>query len=80
MNLDLTFQARNIVNDIKAAAAFLRKRGFKRIMYWTEWNGMFAVDGKTRSSFFFPADMSLEKAEKQIIENRKLYGLSVIRR
>jgi hypothetical protein len=76
MNLDLTFPARNIMHDIKAAAAFLKQRGFKRIMYWAEWNGMFAVDGKTRSSFFFPADMSLEDAEKIIIENRKLYGLS----
>lgn len=49
-----------------------------RIMYWADWDGMFAVDGKTRSSFFFPTDMSLEEAEKQIIENRKLYGLSDI--
>lgn len=78
MNPDLTFQARNIVNDIKAAAAFLRKRGFKRIMYWADWNGMFAVDGKTQSSFFFPAEMSLEAAEKKISANRKLYGLSVV--
>lgn len=65
------------MHDIKAAAAFLKKKGFQRIMYWAEWNGMFAVDGKTRSSFFFPANMSLEIAEKKIIENRKLYGLSV---
>jgi hypothetical protein len=65
-----------MMHDIQAAAAFLQKRGFKRIMYWAEWNGMFAVDGKTRSSFFFPAGMSLEKAEKKITENRKLYGLS----
>ncbi len=64
------------MHNIKAAAAFLKKRGFKRIMYWAEWDGMFAVDGKTRSSFFFPADMSLEKAEKKIIENRKPYELS----
>ena len=64
------------MHDIKAAAAFLQQRGFKRIMYWAEWDGMFAVDGKTRSSFFFPADMSLERAEKKIIENRKCYGLS----
>ncbi|MCL4704267.1 hypothetical protein KJ068_03850 [bacterium] len=64
------------MNDIKAAAAFLEERGFKRIMYWAEWDGMFAVDGKTWSSFFFPADMSLEEAEKKITENRKLYGFS----
>jgi len=64
------------MDDIKAAAAFLKKRGYRRIMYWAEWDGMFAVDGKTQSSFFFPADMSLEKAEKKIIENRKSYGLS----
>lgn len=64
------------MNDIQAAAAFLEERGFKRIMYWAEWDGMFAVDRSTQSSFFFPADMSLEKAEKKIIENRKSYGLS----
>ncbi len=66
------------MHDIQAAAAFLQERGFMRIMYWADWDGMFAVDGKTRSSFFFPTDMSLEEAEKQIIENRKLYGLSDI--
>lgn len=67
------------MHDIKAAAAFLKKKGFQRIMYWAEWNGMFAVDAKTRSSFFFPATMSLEAAEKKIIANRKLYGLPVVR-
>lgn len=64
------------MNDIQAAAAFLEERGFKRIMYWPEWDGMFAVDEKTHSSFFFPADMSLEKAENKIINNRKSFGLS----
>ncbi len=64
------------MDDIKAAAAFLKKRGFRRIMYWAEWDGMFAVDGKTQSSFFFPADMSLEKVDKKISEYRKPYGLS----
>lgn len=34
------------------------------------------VDGKTWSSFFFPAGMSLEEAEKKITENRKLHSLS----
>ena len=64
------------MNDIEAAAAFLDERGFKRIMYWAEWNGIFAVDGNTQSSFFFPTVMSLEDAEKEIIENRKRYGIS----
>ncbi len=68
------------MNDIKAAAAFLVERGFVRVMYWAEWDGLLAVDGKTQSSFFFPADMSLENAEKKIVEIRKSFGVSAARR
>ncbi|MBN2011043.1 hypothetical protein JW960_16970 [candidate division KSB1 bacterium] len=64
------------MHDIKATSAFLKKKGFKCIMYWAEFNGMLAVDGKTRSSLFFPANMSLEEAEKKIIRHRKLFGVS----
>lgn len=64
------------MNDIQAAAAFLKERGFGRIMYWPDWDGMFAVDEKTHSSFFFPAGMSLPEAEEKIINNRKAFGLS----
>jgi len=64
------------MSDIQAAAAFLKERGFERIMYWVDWEGMFAIDGKTHSAFFFPAGMSLPEVEKKIIDNRRLFGLS----
>lgn len=66
------------MDDIQTAAAFLNERGFERIMYWPDWDGMFAVDGKTHSSFFFPAGMSLQQAEEKIINNRESFGLSEI--
>lgn len=72
-----SLQVRNIMYDIKATVAFLKNRGFKRIEYQADCNGIFAVDEKTGSGFFFPKDMSLEDTENVIVENRKLYGLSV---
>jgi hypothetical protein len=64
------------MHDIKATSAFLKKKGFKHIMYWAEFDGMLATDGKTRSSLLFPVNMSLEEAEKKIIMHRKLFGTS----
>lgn len=66
------------MHDIYVAVAFLKNIGFKRIMYWAEWDGVVAIDGKTRSTLFFPAEMSLEKAEKKIIEHRIIFGFSAI--
>jgi hypothetical protein len=60
------------MDDIKAVTEFLRKKDFRRIVHSAEWDGIFAQDAKTLSGFFFPADMSLEDAEKAIAENRSL--------
>lgn len=64
------------MNDIDAAVAFLREKGFECVTFLPEWNGLFGIDRMTQSSFFFPAGMSLEHAEKMIAESRRAFAVN----